>query len=139
MAGTGERRQQWEDEEEDPDAPYIGGYSRNELQALPERQRDREYQKVTQVLATHLGYFRTCTLPVCRRAKACRGFLSDAQYEMGGYHSACPPCAGHGAPRHGEIIHFLTHLPQALAQQVEMELQALAHGNRNRGSDGKRR
>ncbi|MGV8938311.1 MAG: hypothetical protein ACOH2J_14405 [Allorhizobium sp.] len=126
MIAEKDHRHQWDEEEWDPDAPYIGGYTMDQLDALPQRQRDREFQKVTQVFATYLGYYKTCTLPVCRRAKACRGFLTEAQYALGGYHSACPPCAGHGAPRHGELVDCIHQIAEAQARQSDMQTQVRA-------------
>ncbi len=121
------QEQRWRECQEELDEPYIGGYTWGEFSALSERARSIECQKVTQHVATFLGYFKTCTLPVCRRAKACRGFISDAQYRQGGYQTAFPPCNGHGAPRHAEMLQALQILEEAamrrdgLAPEAEAE------------------
>ena len=78
-----------------------------DYQRLSERQRSRECQKFTQPAMTYLGCHKTCKLPSCRRARACKGFLSEAQYQEGGHHTAFPPCLGRGARMHQQALNAM--------------------------------
>jgi len=75
-----------------------------ELDRLSPRQRSHEYQKFTQPVMTYLGRHKTCKLPACRRARACKGFISETQYQQGGYHDAFPPCLGKGTLPHDQAL-----------------------------------
>ncbi|CAN7617126.1 hypothetical protein [Neorhizobium tomejilense] len=58
-----------------------------------------------QYFKTYLGFWKTCDLSSCRRAKACRGFLTEAQYRAKpGYHDSFPPCVGPGGARQQEVL-----------------------------------
>ncbi|WP_137129776.1 hypothetical protein [Rhizobium sp. FY34] len=87
--------------------PHINGLTEGQFDRLPPDERDRHCQILMQVPATVLGYWKTCDLSVCRRAKQCRGFLSKAQIERGGYNRAYPPCTGPGGRRQGEMLKAL--------------------------------
>jgi hypothetical protein len=90
--------------EEDKE-PYLPGYTYGEFKALSERQKSREYQKLTQHVTSFLGFWKTCNLSACRRARACRGFLTEAQYNSDPrYHSSYPPCVGPRGARQQEVL-----------------------------------
>lgn len=85
--------------------PYLPGYTRGEFNILPPRQKSRELQKVTQHVTSYLGYWKTCDIPACRRARACRGFLSEKQYSGNPrWHDAFPPCVGPKGLRQPEVL-----------------------------------
>ncbi|MEN3150906.1 hypothetical protein ABCW43_26725 [Neorhizobium sp. IRAMC:178] len=91
-------------EEEDRE-PYLPGLTWGEFSALPRRRKSHELQKFTQYFTTYLGFWKTCDLSSCRRAKACRGFLTEAQYRANpGYHDSFPPCVGPGGARQQEVL-----------------------------------
>ncbi len=75
-----------------------------ELRRLSPRQKSHEYQKFTQPVMTYLGRHSACKLPSCRRARKCKGFISEAQYQEGGYHDAFPPCLGKGGAFHSQAL-----------------------------------
>jgi hypothetical protein len=83
---------------------YLPWMTWGEFQSLSRRQQAHECQKFTQPVMTYLGCHKTCRLSSCRRARACKGFISEAQYQEGGYHEAFPPCLGKGAPLHQEAL-----------------------------------
>lgn len=87
--------------------PFINGLTEGQFDRLPPDERDRHCQILMQVPATVLGYWKTCDLSVCRRAKQCRGFLSKAQRETGSYHTAYPPCTGLRGRRQPEMLKAL--------------------------------
>lgn len=102
-------------------APYINGLSQGQFDRLPEDEKNRHTQIILQVPATVLGYWKTCDLSVCRRARQCRGFLSKAQQETGNYNRAYPPCAGlHGRnqPEMLEALEQCDHLLDAEARPL---------------------
>lgn len=85
--------------------PYLPGYTRGEFAKLAPRQKSRELQKLTQRVTSYLGYWKTCDLPACRRAHACRGFLSEKQYSGDPrWHDAFPPCVGPRGARQPEVL-----------------------------------
>ncbi len=75
-------------------APYINGLSQAQFDRLPQDEKDRHVQIIMQVPATVLGYWKTCDVSVCRRARRCRGFLTKALRETGNYKIPYPPCVG---------------------------------------------
>lgn len=91
--------------EEAMNKPYLPGYTWGQFQKLAHRQKSREWQKLSQHVTSYLGYWKTCNLPACRRAKACRGFLTEAQYKAKPrYHDAFPPCIGPGGALQAEVL-----------------------------------
>jgi hypothetical protein len=94
---TEEERQRYEAERDAE--PYMPGFTRGEFDRLPKRRQEHETQKAFQIATSSLGYWKTCGLSPCRRAKACRGFLTEAQATAGGYHTSFPPCIRDGAYR----------------------------------------
>ncbi len=72
-------------------APYINGLSQAQFDRLPQDEKDRHVQIIMQVPATVLGYWKTCDVSVCRRARRCRGFLTKALRETGNYKIPYPP------------------------------------------------
>ncbi|WJR68184.1 hypothetical protein QTA58_05345 [Neorhizobium sp. CSC1952] len=91
--------------EEENRQPYLPWMTWGEFSALPERQKSRELQKFSQYVTTYLGFWKTCDLSSCRRAKACRGFLTEAQYRAEPrYHDSFPPCVGPGGARQSEVL-----------------------------------
>lgn len=105
---TKEEEQRYQ-EEQDAE-PYMPGFTWGEYRRLPERRQQRENQKIMQRPASSLGYWKTCTLPSCRRAKACRGFLSEIQSTTPGYHKFFPPCIRDGADRQAATLKELGRL-----------------------------
>ncbi|MDY6963134.1 MAG: hypothetical protein SV862_14705 [Pseudomonadota bacterium] len=89
--------------EEEDRQPYLPGYTWGEFSRLAPRQKSREWQKLTQRVTSFMGCWKTCDLSACRRARACRGFLTEAQYKAG-YHDAFPPCIGPRGERHQEAL-----------------------------------
>ncbi len=106
-----EDRRLWREYENEP---YLPGYTRGEFNRLPPRKKSRESQKLTQRVTSYLGYWKTCGVPACRRARACRGFLSEKQYRD--YHDAFPPCVGPNGARQPEV---LAAFPAALGYPPE--------------------
>ena len=92
----------------------MPGYTRGEFNRLPPRKKSRELQKLTQRVTSYLGYWKTCDVPACRRARACRGFLSEKQYQD--YHDSFPPCVGPRGARQPEV---LAAFPAALGYPPE--------------------
>ncbi|OHV77388.1 hypothetical protein [Rhizobium sp. LCM 4573] len=91
--------------EEENRQPFLPWMTVGEFSALSERQKSRELQKYTQYFTTYLGFWKTCDLSSCRRAKACKGFLTEAQYRAEpGYHDSFPPCVGPGGARQPEVL-----------------------------------
>ena len=91
--------------EEEDRRLYLPWMTWGEFSALPKRQKSRELQKYTQFFTTYLGFWKTCDLSSCRRAKACKGFLSEAQYSGNpGWHDAFPPCVGPNGARQPEVL-----------------------------------
>lgn len=68
-----EKRRIMEEEDRELVLPWM---TRGELNRLSPRQRMHEYQKFTQPVMTYLGRHEACKLPSCRRARACKGFIS---------------------------------------------------------------
>lgn len=85
--------------EEEDAQPYLPGFTWGEYCRLPESRQQYEAQKFFQIAASSLGYWKSCSLSPCRRAKACRGFLSKAQAMSGYYQKNFPPCIREGAFR----------------------------------------
>ncbi|KKX31618.1 hypothetical protein [Rhizobium sp. LC145] len=84
---------------------YLPWMTLGEFSALSERQKSRERQKFTQYVTTYLGFWKTCNLSSCRRAKACKGFLTEAQYRAEpSYHNSFPPCVGPRGARQPEVL-----------------------------------
>lgn len=90
--------------------PYMPGFTWGEFHRLPVRQQERESQKLFQIGASSLGYWKTCSLSPCRRAKACRGFLSEAQATSGHYQPNFPPCIREGTCRQSATLKELARL-----------------------------
>ena len=90
--------------EEEDRKLYFPWMTWGEFQQLSQRQKEHECQKFTQSVMTYLGCHKTCGLSSCRRARACKGFISEAQYREGGYHRSFPPCLGKGAPLHQQAL-----------------------------------
>ncbi|MCV9962595.1 hypothetical protein OIU34_11865 [Pararhizobium sp. BT-229] len=84
--------------------PYLPGFTWGEFNRLPERQQQRETQKAFQEFTSSLGYFKTCGLASCRRARACKGFLSEEQYRSGRYHTSFPPCIGENGRLQSQVL-----------------------------------
>jgi hypothetical protein len=106
MKSEEERRREMEEEDR---RLFMPGLTYGEYRRLMEREQHRACQKLTQLPATVLGYWKSCSLSPCRRAKRCKGFLTEAQYEER-YHRACPPCVGKSVERHAEIVKTLNAL-----------------------------
>lgn len=103
-----ERRRAWEEEQNQFRLP---GITYREYDRLTPRQQSHEWQKYTQRITSHMGFWKTCNLSPCRRARACKGFLTEAQYGGDqGWHDAFPPCVGPGGARHQEVMDFLKTL-----------------------------
>jgi hypothetical protein len=115
MSGKGlamKSEEEWRRQIEEEDRqPFMPGLTYGEYRRLTPREQNRAYQKFTQLPATVLGYWKSCSLSPCRRAKRCKGFLTEAQYDER-YHRACPPCVGKSVQRHAEIVKTLKELVQ---------------------------
>lgn len=112
-----QRRRQAEEDAE----PYVPGFTWGEFRRLPEHQQERESQRFIQKLTTALGYFKTCSIAPCRRARACKGFLSDKQ-RAGRYHPSFPPCIGEGGRLQGEVLAYGRRLAaELLAKEQNAE------------------
>lgn len=96
-----ENRRLMEEEDRQLRFPWMtwGEYNR-----LSPRQKSHECQKFTQPVMTYLGRHKTCKLPSCRRARVCKGFLSELQYQGGEAHHAFPPCLGKGVAFHNQAL-----------------------------------
>lgn len=92
------QRRREQDEREDAE-PFIGGLTRGEFDRLPTPEQQRVSQAFFQIAASSLGYWQTCGLSPCRRAKACKGFVSQAQASRGGHQGYFPPCIRDGPHR----------------------------------------
>ncbi len=103
--------------EEEDRQPHITGLTCGEFQRLTPREKSRALQRITQIPASFLGYWKGCSLSSCRRAKRCKGFLTEAQYSEGGYHTSFPPCLGKGAPRHAEILDAMRRLARVARER----------------------
>jgi len=66
---------------------------------LPVSRLQRDSQRFFQICTSSLGYWKTCSLSPCRRAKTCKGFLSEAQTKSGLYQTYFPPCIREGTGR----------------------------------------
>ncbi|CDZ73324.1 Hypothetical protein NGAL_HAMBI2610_49560 [Neorhizobium galegae bv. orientalis] len=96
---------EWKRRQEEEDAePAYFGMTWGEFRRLPERQQQETRQRLSQLGATHVGFWKDCTLGKCRRARRCVGFLSEAQYKAG-YNAAYPPCARAEEPRRAKIYY----------------------------------
>lgn len=85
--------------------PYLPGYTVATFEELTPRQKSREFQKLTQRVTSYLGYWKTCDIPACRRARACRGFLTEKQYTgESRWHDSFPPCVGPNGLRQPEVL-----------------------------------
>ncbi|WP_428427388.1 hypothetical protein [Pararhizobium sp.] len=104
-----QEEQQCDDAERDA-KPYIPGFTWGEFHRLTERQQEQECQKILQVSASSLGYWKTCSLSPCRRAKACRSLLSEAQATSGRYHRCFPPCIREGPHRQSATLREMFRL-----------------------------
>ena len=112
--------------------PFINGLTEGQFDRLPPQERDRQCQIYMQVPATFLGYWKKCDLSVCRRAKQCRGLLSKAQIEKGGYHRAYPPCTGLGGLHQQEMLKALDHCDHL----VDDQMRPLIGGHRGKPKSG---
>lgn len=91
--------------EEIDNQPHLPGLTYGQFRALPERQRFRELQKLSQRVTSFMGFWKTCDLSPCRRARTCRGFLTEAQLTGdASYHSSFPPCVGPNGARQQEVL-----------------------------------
>src|ERR1700753_546163 len=79
------------------------GLTQDKIDGLTQRDRDWALQMMNQVPATFLDYWKDCCLPPCRRARKCRGYLSERQYREGGHDASFPPCVGKSSPRRSEM------------------------------------
>jgi hypothetical protein len=96
---------EWKRREEEEDAePWYFGMTWGEFRRLPERQQQEIRQRFSQFGATHVGFWKDCSLSKCRRAKGCVGFLTDAQCKAG-YNDAHPPCARKQEARRAKIYY----------------------------------
>jgi hypothetical protein len=103
-----ERHRLMEEEDRQLKLPWM---TYGEFDRLSKRQKSRELQKFTQYVTTYLGLWKTCNLSSCRRAKACKGFLTEAQYRAEpGWHDAFPPCVGPGGARQQEVLDGMDQL-----------------------------
>jgi hypothetical protein len=75
----------------------------DEYYSLPVSVRARNWLRATRPMADKLGYWRNCRLPVCRRAKACRGEVRPED-NVEERDTAYPPCAHGDEERRHEII-----------------------------------
>jgi hypothetical protein len=97
-----ENRRLVEEHQRELKLPWM---TNGEFDRLSERQQSRELQKLTRHVTSYLGFWKTCSLSSCRRARACRGFLTEAQYcAEPRYHSSFPPCVGPGGARQPEVL-----------------------------------
>ncbi|WP_426123991.1 hypothetical protein [Pararhizobium sp. PWRC1-1] len=108
------RQEQLRIQAEEDAQPYLAGFTWGEFNRLPERQQEREAQRLFQEFTSALGYFRTCDLASCRRAKACKGFLSEAQYRSGRYHPRFPPCIGERGRFQGAVLTYARRVANEL-------------------------
>ena len=122
------RREEQDDDiiRDEDTCAYAPHLTWGEFYRLPDREKWRIFQTLTQIPATKLGYWKTCTLSICRRARTCRGFLTEAQYREGGYHTGFPPCLGKGAPRHGEIMRMIGELARQSIERRNRQRQGKA-------------
>ncbi len=95
--------------EEENAQPYMFGFTWGEFHSLPQRQQQKLYQRLTQYGTSHVGFWKTCDLGKCRRAKRCCGFLTEAQYAQS-YNDAYPPCVGESEERRQEAFDALCKL-----------------------------
>jgi hypothetical protein len=93
--------------------------------ALSEEDRGRCYLLfMFRPAATILGYWRTCRLPSCRRAKACRGTAPPE-----GCH---PPCTADGSGRHEDILNFCSKFePPSEVAPADAPVKSKARETRN--------
>jgi len=105
---TPEEQQRYEAERDAE--PYLPGFTWGEFHQLPQRRQEYESQKFFQFATSSLGYWKTCSLSPCRRAKACRGFLSEAQAASGSYQTNFPPCIREGAYRQEATLKEMARL-----------------------------
>ncbi len=97
-------KEEWKRRQEAADAePAYFGLTWGEFNRLPLRQQQEIRQRVSQFGASHIGLWKTCNLAKCRRARACRGFLTEAQYAAG-YLEAFPPCVGLDGERKAQVL-----------------------------------
>ncbi|MBW6425927.1 hypothetical protein KX729_31575 [Rhizobium sp. XQZ8] len=66
--------------EEADNEPYLPGLTRGEFNVLSPRQQSHEFQKFFQHVTSYMGFWKTCNLSPCHRARASKGFLTEAQY-----------------------------------------------------------
>ena len=83
---------------------YVDGMTYAEFHALPERRREQYFLRLAQAGATRIGFWRDCPVPACRRAKACKGFLTEAQRAENRYHTCFPPCTRAEESRRHQIL-----------------------------------
>ncbi|MFC5444348.1 hypothetical protein ACFPM9_13585 [Rhizobium halophytocola] len=94
---------------DDPDStlPWL---TAEQFQSLTEREKDYEYQRFMQMICGYLGFWQSCDLALCRRARACRGYLSEAQFKAGNRSHVHPPCYGTRNGRYDDIQDFAREL-----------------------------
>ena len=106
-----EKRRLREEEDNELKLPWM---TYREFDRLTPRQQSHELQKFTQRVTSHMGFWKTCDLSRCRRARACKGFLTEAQYRGNpGWHDAFPPCVGPGGARHAEVLACMARISGA--------------------------
>lgn len=109
-----ERYRLWEEELKQP---YLPGLTRGQYLALPRREQCHELQKLSQRVTSDMGFWKTCNLSPCRRARACRSFLTEEQYKgEERWHDAFPPCVGPKGARHAEVMRYIRQLADAAEQ-----------------------
>ena len=97
-----EKRRLWEEEDNQLKLPWM---TYGEFRQLTPRQQSHELQKYTQRYTSYMGFWKTCNLSPCRRARACKGFLTEAQYSGDPrWHDAFSPCVGPDGERHAEVL-----------------------------------
>jgi len=60
--------------------------------ATPQPEINRNSLPLYQASATHGGFFETCRLPRCRRARRCSGWHRDGASGPAVFHPTLPPC-----------------------------------------------
>jgi hypothetical protein len=93
-----------ENEPEERPKRNFGGrvMTEEEFLGLPFPERAAFYLLSTRYAAEVCAFWKSCRLPVCRRAKACRGKVRPSM-DMPQWQLAFPPCA-HGSEEKKEIL-----------------------------------
>jgi len=75
---------------------------------------------ITRLAASECGFWKDCPVSACRRARACRGRLTDAQLQPdAGYHRLFPPCTRAEEDRRQEILRMMGTMQQTAADDTE--------------------